>query len=121
MLIELGAEDLAEETPGALVNVIADLYGNYQITPRQVFRIGQFKVPVGMDYNTSGQSLDITKRGMEAGLVLGRTLGAMVSGRNVWNGFGYDVGVFNPAGRSLATQHADSQVDEDKAAAVRLR
>ena len=61
---------------------------------------GVFKTPVGMDFNISGKKLDITKRGMEKKLVLERAAGLMVSGRKIAGSFGYDVGVFNPAGRS---------------------
>lgn len=61
---------------------------------------GVFKTPVGMDFNTSGKKLDITKRGMEKKFVLERAAGLMVSGRKIAGGFGYDVGIFNPAGRS---------------------
>lgn len=112
--------DLGERQPGALANVIADLFFNYRPNATHVVRFGQFKTPLGMDFNVSGGNMDITKRGMEAGLVLARDLGVMLSGRRVVGGFGYDVGIFNPAGRSLATAHSENQVGSDKAPVVRL-
>jgi len=65
--------------------------------------MGQFKTPLGMDFNTSGKKLDLTKRGMEKRLVLERTLGIMLSGRKIAGGFGYDVFYGNPSGRGAAS------------------
>ena len=65
-------------------------------------KVGEFKTPVGMDFNVSGKKLDITQRGVEKKLVLERSLGAMVSGRKIGDMFSYDIGVFNPTNRSSA-------------------
>ena len=120
VMLDFGVDDLGGDKPGALANVIGDLYLNYRPNDTHLLRFGQFKTPVGLDFNIPGRSLDITKRGMEAGLMLNRDLGIMLSGRNVWRGFGYDIGLFNPAGRSPATAHTESQVGKDHAPALRL-
>lgn len=80
---------------------IKDIEAGYKFSDAASLKIGQFKTPLGMDFNTSGKKLDITKRGMEKGLVLERAVGIMLSGRKM-NGFGYDIGIFNPAARSAA-------------------
>ena len=81
--------------------IIKDIEVGYKFSNAASLKIGQFKTPMGMDFNTSGKKLDITKRGMEKGLVLERAVGVMLSGRKM-NGFGYDIGIFNPAARSSA-------------------
>lgn len=119
-MLDFGVEDPGDREPGALANLVGDLYLNYRPDANHLVRFGQFKTPIGMDFNVSGGNLDITKRGLDAGLVLGRDLGVMLSGRRVWKGFGYDIGLFNPAGRSLATEHIRGQVGDDSAPVVRL-
>jgi hypothetical protein len=84
-----------------LPGIIKDAEAGYKFSNAASLKIGQFKTPLGMDFNTSGKKLDITKRGMEKGLVLERALGLMLSGRKM-GGFGYDIGIFNPAVRSSA-------------------
>jgi hypothetical protein len=86
-----------------------------------LLRFGQFKTPLGMDFNMSGHLLDLTKRGMEAGLVFNRDLGVMLNGQRGTSGFGYDIGVFNPPGRSGATSYLASQRGDDNAVVGRLR
>lgn len=120
IMVDVGAGDLGDQEPGALANVIGDLYLNYRIGDGHLLRFGQFKTPLGMDFNVSGGALELAKRGMEAGLALNRDLGIMLSGRRAWSGLGYDVGVFNPAGRSSATDHTDSQIGKDSAQVARL-
>jgi hypothetical protein len=119
IMLDFGVDDLGDHKPGTLANVVGDLYINYRPDDKHLLRFGQFKTPVGMDFNVAGRSLDLTKRGMEAGLVLNRDLGLMLSGRRVWRGLGYDVGIFNIAGRSAATAHLDSQIGNDHAGAIR--
>ncbi|MFW5910742.1 MAG: porin [Thiohalospira sp.] len=75
---------------------IKDAKVGYDFGPASVMA-GQFKTPVGMDFNTSGKKLDITKRGMEKSLVMERAAGAMLAGKA--EGLGYKVGVFNPTTR----------------------
>jgi len=116
--LDLAANDLGDRKPGALNNVIMDVYLQAQFESKHRIRFGQFKTPIGMDFNTAANSLDITKRGMEAGLILQRDFGAMISARNL-GAFGYDFGVFNIAGRSPATTYADEQKGEDNAYVAR--
>lgn len=122
--LDFNAGDLDQRPVGTLPNVIKDLFVEYRAGDYASVRLGQFKTPIGMDFLLSGHSLDITKRGMEKALVLERDIGLMVSGRRLPLGFGYDIGVFNPAGRSGATAHVGEgpgdQVGEDHAWAARI-
>ncbi len=81
--------------------IIKDAVVGVKLNKMAKVSAGVFKTPIGMDFNTSGKKLDITKRGMEKPLVLERAAGLMISGRKI-GGFGYDLGIFNPAGRSGA-------------------
>ncbi|VAW68636.1 hypothetical protein MNBD_GAMMA09-2053 [hydrothermal vent metagenome] len=91
---------------GTLPEVIKDAVVGWKFNDAAKISLGQFKTPLGMDFNTSGKKLDITKRGMEKKLVLERTAGVMISGRKIGGGFGYDVFYGNPAGRSSADPSA---------------
>ena len=85
-----------------LDKIIKDAFGGYKFSNAASIKLGQFKTPVGMDFNTSGAKLDITKRGMEKKLVLERAAGAMLSGRKIAGGVGYDLFYGNPSTRSSA-------------------
>jgi len=98
----------SSSNPGQADEIIKDAVVGYKFDQAASFKIGQFKTPVGMDFNTSGAKLDVTKRGMEKKLVLERSAGAMLSGRKIGGIFGYDVGIFNPATRSAAVGDPDS-------------
>jgi len=87
---------------GTLPDIIKDAFAGYKFSNAASIKLGQFKTPVGMDFNTSGKKLDITKRGLEKSLVLERTAGVMLSGRKIAGGIGYDLFYGNPAGRSVA-------------------
>ncbi len=87
--------------------IIKDAVVGYKLSKAAKISAGVFKTPIGMDFNVAGKKLDITKRGMEAGLVLERAAGLMLSGRSL-SGFGYDLGVFNPTGRSYAVDFGDA-------------
>ncbi|HDH02361.1 MAG TPA: porin [Nitrospirae bacterium] len=100
-----------------LPQIIKDAEVGYKFNNSASVKAGMFKTPVGMDFNTSGKKLDITKRGMEKALVLERSLGVMVSGRKIAGGFGYDIGYFNPTTRSGAV--SGGTTGDDKAYAVR--
>ena len=97
--------------------IIKDAVVGYKFSGAAKVRAGHFKTPVGMDFSNPSKQLDITKRGMEAGLVLERAAGLMVSGRNI-NGFGYDLGVFNPTIRSYAVVGGDAGTDSAYAGRV---
>jgi len=81
--------------------IIQDAVVGYKFSKAAKVSTGIFKTPIGMDFSNPSKQLDITKRGMESYLVLDRAAGLMVSGRKI-GGFGYDIGVFNPAQRSGA-------------------
>lgn len=99
--VDFNRKDISKRTAG-IPEIIKDAEVGYRFSNVASFKVGIFKTPVGMDFNTSGAKLDITKRGMEKALVLERTLGMMLSGRNIGPGLGYDIGFFNPATRSMA-------------------
>lgn len=99
--VDFNRNDISQVTAG-MPEIIKDAEVGYTFGHVASFKVGMYKTPVGMDFNTSGAKLDITKRGMEKALVLERSLGVMVSAREIGPGFGYDLGFFNPATRSMA-------------------
>ena len=103
---------------GTLPQIIKDIEVGYKFSKAASLKVGQFKTPVGMDFNVSGKKLDITQRGMEKGLVLERTAGIMLSGRKIANGFGYDLFYGNPAGRGKANVGGTTGVTNSYAARV---
>ncbi len=116
--IDFNRKDISNKTAG-MPDIIKDAVVGYKFNKAAKVKIGIFKTPVGMDFNTSGKKLDITKRGMEKKLVLERALGAMLSGRNIGGtGLGYDIGYFNPATRSSVV--SDGAAGEDAAYAARV-
>jgi len=123
-VLDFNAEPTRQRPTGTLINGIKDVYAGYRFSDAAVLKAGQFKTPVGLDFNTPGNRLDITKRGLEKPLVLERNLGIMLSGRDIAGGIGYDIGLFNPAGRSGAVFGGDDdpfdQEGEDLAYAGRL-
>ena len=102
---------------GTLNEVIKDAYAGYKVNSALNVKLGQFKTPIGMDFNTSGKKLDITKRGMEKGLVLERAAGAQISGK-LGGGLSYAAFYGNPAGRSSA--FGNGTVGSDNSWAVRV-
>ena len=90
-------------TASTLPQIIKDIEAGYKFSNAASLKAGQFKTPVGMDFNLSGKKLDITKRGMEKKLVMERAAGVMLSGRKIANGFGYDLFYGNPADRGSAS------------------
>lgn len=124
MMVDVNNGDLSARAPGALANVVTDLWVEHAWSERFSARVGQFRAPLGMDYLLPGAGLDIAKRGMEKGLVLERTIGAMLRANGLSGGLGFEAGVFNPAGRSSATAHVGSgpldQVGDDLAYAARV-
>ena len=111
--------DSDDANNGTLNDIIKDAFGGYKFSNAASIKLGQFKTPVGMDFNTSGAKLDITKRGMEKKLVLERAAGIMLSGRKIAGGIGYDLFFGNPAGRSSAVgSNGTSGKDNSMAARV---
>ena len=110
------------KTDGGIPKMIKDAFASYKWSNSAFIKLGMFKTPLGMDFTTPGWNLDIATRAEEKGLVLERDFGVMLSGRLIGQpedkamkcnglemgnerqgyGFGYDIGVFNPAGRSAA-------------------
>lgn len=110
--VDFKKEDTATNSKeGTLPNIIKDAVAGYKFSNAFKVSAGQFKTPLGMDFNTSGKKLDITKRGMEKPLVLERAAGVMLSGRKIAGGFGYDIFYGNPAGRSGAFNGGTTGVD----------
>jgi len=106
-----------------LPRVIKDAFTGYRVSDAAFVRLGMIKTPSGMTFTTHSFNLDIAERNhLDKGLVLERDMGILVSGRQIGfgdsprsmtgievgheqhggKGLGYDVGVFNPAGRSDA-------------------
>jgi len=104
--------------PGTLPQIIKDVEAGYKFSNAASVKAGQFKTPVGMDFNVSGKKLDITQRGMEKSLVMERAAGVMLSGRKIANGFGYDLFFGNVAGRGKA--HAGGVAADDNSMAARV-
>jgi hypothetical protein len=106
--------------------MIKDAFVAYKFNDSAFLRLGMIKTPLGMSFTVPGWNLDnIERSGLDKGLVLERDFGLMLSGRLIGQenyagkkqmktnglemgterqgyGFGYDVGIFNPAGRSKA-------------------
>jgi hypothetical protein len=106
-----------------LFKMIKDAFVAYRWNDAAFIRLGMIKTPLGMDFTVPGWNLDIIERnGLEKGLVLERDFGLMLSGRLIGQGgwaekpmktnglemgnerqgygFGYDLMVGNPSGRS---------------------
>ena len=104
-----------------LPKMIKDAFVGYRFSDAAFVRMGMIKAPSGMTFTTHSWDLDIAERNhLDKGLVLERDFGILFSGRQIGggdsprsmtgievgheqhggHGFGYDVGVFNPAGRS---------------------
>jgi hypothetical protein len=105
---------------------IKDAFVAYRWNDAAFIRLGMIKTPLGMSFTVPGWNLDNVQRSaLDKGLVLERDFGLMLSGRLIGQasyegkkqmktnglemgterqgyGFGYDFGVFNPAGRSAA-------------------
>ncbi len=107
---------------GTLTDTIKDIEAGYKFSNAASLKAGQFKTPVGMDFNVSGKKLDITKRGMEKKLVMERAAGVMLSGRKIANGIGYDLFYGNPAGRgsASASKTAGADVGDANSMAARI-
>ncbi len=127
-------------SPGGLPTMIKCAFVARRWSNAAFARLGLIRIPVGMEFSVPGWDLDIAERAEEKGLVLERSMGLLLSGRLIgrrgregprcngleigherrgW-GWGYDIGIFNPAGRSGAVRWDPSLVGEALAGAVRL-
>lgn len=123
--LDFNRSNLSDAKVGTLPEIIKDAEVGYKFGNHKI-KAGVFKTPLGMDFNTSGKKLDITKRGLEKGLVLERTAGVMLSGNKLGGGFGYDIFFGNPSGRSSAVISDTSgatggQTGLDNTTVVRVR
>lgn len=117
-----GNSDFLDESSNTnqLPNVIKDAVLGYRVNDNLDIQAGMRKMPVGMDFNTSGKKLDIPKRSMEKALVLERSAGAFLFGEAPTAGdgeLGYALAVANPATRSGAVQAGAGKCDPDGASA----
>lgn len=120
LLLDFNVNNGGQRVGGTLTNMVKDAFVGWRFNRHWSSKFGQFKSPIGMDFNTPGTNLDITKRGMEKPLVFERDTGVMLSGRKLGGGFGLDLGIFNPADRSGAVNQAASSQTEANAYAARL-
>jgi len=105
---------------GGFNEIIKDAEGGYKFSNAASVKLGQYKTPVGMDFNRSGKKLDITKRGMEKKLVLERSQGIMLSGRRIAGGVGYDLFYGNAAARSSAVTGSSTDLGNNSSYAARV-
>jgi len=103
---------------------IKDAFIAYKVNKAFVPKMGILKMPNGQGFTMPGWNLDVAERGFDKKLVLERSMGLMISGRDIgfgnyakvsgyemgherpWKGFGYDVMIANQAGRSGAVINA---------------
>lgn len=103
------------------VDGLLDAMLTYKVVPALKISAGQFKVPFGMEYNTSAAKLDVIGFGMSTNVTLDRGLGMMASGRDVaGSGLGYDVGVFNAGTRAAGTSYTSGILGRSDMVAGRL-
>ncbi|MCK4537999.1 MAG: hypothetical protein KAV42_04285 [Candidatus Krumholzibacteria bacterium] len=130
-----------DKRDAGLPKVIKDAFVGYRFNDAAFIRMGMIKAPSGMTFTTHSWNLDIAERNhLDKGLVLERDFGIMLSGRQIGFGddshpmsgievgheqhggfgFGYDIGVFNPAGRCDAVVWDESIKGDALAYAGRL-
>jgi len=119
---ELNREAVERDKDGETSNLIKDAVVGLRLPGGWALHAGKFKTPVGMEFNQSGPTLEIIKRGAAVGaLVFERNVGAMVSGPE-WTAarLRLDAGLFNygPAG---ATNVGNPYEGADYSWAGRLR
>jgi hypothetical protein len=123
--------DTSFSEDGGFPRAVKDAFVAYKFNNAAFVRLGMIKSPLGMDFTIPGWNLDIIQRGgLEKALVLERQNGLMLSGRLIGfendmqvnglemgserqgKGFGYDIGVFNPANRSASVIGASQIVGD---------
>ena len=120
LLRDFNANNGGQRVGNTLPKIVQDVFIDVRLSQGSNLRIGQFKTPLGMDFNTPGTQLDIAKRGMEKPLVLERDTGLMLSMTNQ-GAFSADLGLFNPADRSGAVNAKPVQGTQGKANAFAAR
>ena len=98
---------------------IRDAKIGYSFNDHLKLAVGQGKTPLGMGINGSGSRLPLMRRTMTSRLAIERALGMTLSGRNIGGNeekgrFGFDLGLYNPAGRSKAYEDtSNNDVGDD--------
>jgi hypothetical protein len=106
-----------------MVDMMKDAFLFYKFDKAATIKAGLIKMPHGMGFTIPGWNLDIAERGFDKQLSGERNVGLMLSGRAIggegkvtgfemgherpWTGFGYDIMIANPAGRSGAVKAGD--------------
>jgi hypothetical protein len=109
-----------------LPDMVKDAFVSYAPNKALAIKVGLLKTPIGMGFTIPGWNLDVVERGFDKQLAFERSMGIMLSGRDLgfgnsgkvngfemgheraWKGFGYDLMVANQAGRSGAVVRANS-------------
>jgi len=97
--------ELANLKSDAKVNInngrITDGYVEFAKSPAATVRVGQYKVPFGLEELTSDTKLEFVDRSIaSAKFAPGRDIGAMLSGQFFDKKFGYQAAMFNGAGQN---------------------
>lgn len=136
---DMGKTGKKDPGEAGLPKAIKDAFVGYKWNKGAFIRMGMIKMPHGMGFTIPGWNLDnIERSGLDKALVMERGFGLMLSGRfiggdakklpngtemgheKVGKGFGYDVGIFNTAGRSAAVTWDYSQRGDVLAYAMRV-
>lgn len=98
-----------------------DLYLNYSQFNEAQFQYGKFKLPFGLDENTSATNLDFIYRSLAAStLAPGRDVGFMAHGRVLKGIFRYQIGLFDHDGRNAKPKSTSSRVFGDRTRVMRF-
>ena len=109
-----------------LPDMVKDAFASYLYSKAFAIKVGLIKEPLGMGFTIPGWNLDVVERGFDKQLAFERSMGVMISGRDLgfgnsgkvngfemgherpWRGFGYDLMIANQAGRCGAVVNANS-------------
>lgn len=101
--------DIADEISYQLMidavsgNILKDAYADFDLYPALKFRIGQFKIPFGLEgVESSTTILTINRSLVTTGLYHGRDIGLRVSGESGNGKFVYAMVIFNGSGSNVA-------------------
>jgi phosphate-selective porin OprO/OprP len=98
-----------------------DVYVNYRQFAAAEVRAGKFKLPFGLDENTSATSLDFVYRSLAASVLSpGRDRGVMAHGRLLNRLVQYEIGSFEHDGRNARPGAASTRVTGDRTIAGHL-
>jgi len=97
--------ELANLKTDATTNInngrITDGYVEFAKSPYATLRVGQYKIPFGLEELTSDTRLEFVERSIaSAKFAPGRDLGVMLSGQFFKNTFGYQAAAFNGSGQN---------------------